>query len=365
MRKLLFGTLIVITTLGCESYTWVLQESAPSFRGKQDDIHFIDSQQGWYCNGSGQIFKTVDGGTNWELVYEQPGTFFRCIGFLDSLNGFVGNVGMDYFPGVEDSIPLYRTRDGGLSWEPVEYDGPTVKGLCAIEIIEKPYVNHGVLDYNYEIIAGGRVGSPAFLVRSTDGGETWTSEDMSEHCAYILDINFHDENTGFICAGSNTDFTQSHALILKTTNGGETWQNVYESERPYEITWKGSWPTEEVGYVTIQSYDPDSTMTKRYVAKTIDGGDTWAEMEMTDNYTVREFGIGFINEDVGWVGDMSSLYQTTNGGVTWKKLETARVINKIRVIETSKGATLYAIGTNVWKMDVTIKPEKVKMGGDF
>ena len=101
-----------------------------------------------------------------------------------------------------------------------------------MEIIKKPFVNHGVLAYTYEIIAGGRVGNPAYIVRSDDGGETWQSYDMNDHCKFILDIQFLDEDTGFVCAGSSTDLSESHALILKTTDSGETWKKRIRKHAP-------------------------------------------------------------------------------------------------------------------------------------
>ena len=128
-------------------------------------------------------------------------------------------------------------------------------------------------------------------------------------------------------------------------------KNVYESTRPYEITWKGSFPTDDVGYVTIMGYHPDSTLSQQYVAKTIDGGDTWEEVELVDDYDARQFGIGFIDENTGWVGTMNTLYQTTDGGNSWKALGTGRIINKIRVIPTSTGHTVYALGSNVLKLE--------------
>jgi len=89
---------------------WQKQTTIP-YPGKQDDICFVNDSSGWYCNGQGKIYHTYNGGNSWEKVFEKPGTFFRCIAFIDSLNGFAGNVGTDYFPGVKDTIPLYKTND--------------------------------------------------------------------------------------------------------------------------------------------------------------------------------------------------------------------------------------------------------------
>jgi photosystem II stability/assembly factor-like uncharacterized protein len=349
MRLLI--TLVFFSSLHTGAQEWQKMTSAPDFRGKQDDIHFIDEQRGWYVNGAGKIYKTSNGGVDWQLVFEKPGTFFRCVGFLDSLVGFAGNIGTDYFPNVKDTVPLYKTMDGGLTWTAVTYTGPTVKGLCAIEIIKVPYINHGVLAYRNKIIAGGRVGSPALLLTSHDDGQTFQSKDLNEKCAYILDIKFLNEKTGFIAAGSHREVAQSHGLILRTNDGGKTWKKVYQSKRPYEITWKASFPSLKTGFVTLQSYNPDSTVSKRYILKTTNGGRKWKELLLVDDHTIREFGIGFIDSLKGWVGTNKKGYETTDGGRSWRQVNMGPAVNKIRVLKTPEGVRCFAIGSSVYKWE--------------
>ena len=287
------------------------------FRGKQDDVFFATPDVGWYVNGSGKIYKTIDGGASWVLKLNKPETYFRAIGFVDEQRGFAGNIGTEYYPNVSDTMPLYETSDGGETWKPVA--GVTeqmIKGICAIEIVKKPFINAGKLDYKTTIFAGGRVGSPAFLLKSEDNGTTWQSIDMSRYCKMILDVKFFDEKNGVISAGTDADVQKSNALILTTDDGGKTWTKRYQSNRPYELTWKSSFPTRRVGYITVQNYNPDKNVTERVVAKTTDGGKTWKEILLANDFNLREFGIGFIDEKRGWVGGSTSGYETTDGGKT-------------------------------------------------
>jgi len=321
------------------------------YPGKQDDIAFINEKEGWYVNGYGNIYHTNDGGENWEKQLEKKGTFFRCIAFVDSLNGFAGTVGTDYFPNVTDTIPLYRTTDGGKTWNPVSYEGPYVKGLCAIDIVKEQFINHGKTDYKVHIYAVGRVGSPANMMVSHDGGLTWKSNSMDKDCKMLFDIKMFDKQTGFACAATDEALEKSNALILKTNDGGKTWKKVYQSKRPFETTWKVSFPTEKVGYVTIQSYNPDPSAIQQRVAKTTDGGETWQEINLVEDASAREFGVGFIDENHGFVGTMNSGYETKDGGKTWSTVDLGRACNKIRIYKDTNGKVYgYAIGVDVFKL---------------
>jgi len=320
------------------------------YPGKQDDITFINEKEGWYVNGYGSIYHTKNGGETWAKQLEKKGTFFRCIAFVDSLRGFAGTVGTDYFPNVTDTIPLYGTTDGGKTWNPVSYAGPYVKGLCAMDIVKEQFINHGKTDYKIHIYAVGRVGSPANMMVSHDGGLTWTSNSMDKDCKMLFDIKMLDKNNGFACAASDEDLEKSNAVILKTNDGGKSWKKVYQSERPFECTWKVSFPTKEVGYVTIQSYNPDSNVKQQRIAKTTDGGNTWNEINLIEDAGAREFGIGFIDENHGFVGTMNSGYETKDGGLTWTTVNLGMACNKIRIYKDANGKVYgYSIGVDVFK----------------
>jgi photosystem II stability/assembly factor-like uncharacterized protein len=126
---------------------------------------------------------------------------------------------------------------------------------------------------------------------------------------------------------------------------------VYQSSRPYETTWKIAFPSAQVGYVTIQSYNPDTTVKQQRIAKTTDGGKTWLELNLIEDAGAREFGIGFIDEQHGFVGTMNSGFETKDGGQTWQKIDLGRACNKIRLYKEDNGTTYgYAIGVNVFKL---------------
>jgi photosystem II stability/assembly factor-like uncharacterized protein len=328
---------------------WRKLDTVP-YRGKQDDISFVSPDIGWYGNGGGKIYRTLDGGKTWAEQLSKPGTFVRAMGFIDARVGIAGNVGTDYYPGVTDTTPLYRTEDGGQTWRPItQIDGPTIKGVCAIDIVRSRK--------RTVVYAGGRVAGPAVLAKSTDGGKTWQSKDLSAHTKMILDVKFFDELHGLVFGATASNSAESNALIIATQDGGATWQQAYRSDRLFELTWKGSFPSRNIGYATVQSYNPDQSVSQRYVVKTVDGGATWQELPLVNDFAVREFGIAFANDAIGWVGTTTRGYQTVDGGAHWTPVELGRAVNKIRVLRnpaSPAGFVAYAIGIDVYKFDGSI-----------
>lgn len=325
-----------------ETTVWRALPTDP-YPGKQDDIAFVSRTTGWYGNGAGKLYATRDGGESWTKVWEQQGTFIRALGFLNERVGFMGNVGTGYFPNVTDSHPLYRTEDGGVSWARVAAPGiETVSGICGINIVR---------DRGATVIhAGGRVGGPAMLMRSSDAGATWRVLDLSAHAGMILDVKFFDADNGFVCASTNSDIAQAKALILRTSDGGETWTRAYEGARPFENCWKVSFPSRRVGYASVQNYQEG--FTQRFVVKTTDGGESWQELPLIDDARVRAFGIGFIDENWGWVGASTTGFETRDGGRSWAPVEMGRAVNKIRVLREGRHVRAFAIGAEVRRLDV-------------
>lgn len=333
------------------------------YKGKQDDVYFASAKVGFYGNGNGKIFRTRDGGASWTKLVDKPGTFVRAIGFLDDRRGFAGNIGPDAFPNVTDTTLLYRTDDGGATWAPVvlpDLDG--ARGVCAIDILVRDMIDAGHHTRDEIVHVGGRVGGPASLFASKDGGATWKRLPLPAEVAMILDVKFLDPSVGFVFAGSDPDVSKSHGLIVKTSDGGRTWKTVYESTRPYELVWKAAFPSRQIGYASLQNYtgeiaaetpDAVTVVPQRYVVKTDDGGEHWREVLVVASAEVQEFGIGFVDDAHGWLGVSKGGYETVDGGATWTAVPTMPLYtNKIRVVPDGTGVHIWAIGKDVRHLDL-------------
>jgi photosystem II stability/assembly factor-like uncharacterized protein len=332
---------------------WTKLPTVP-YKGKQDDISFADADHGFFGNGEGKLYRTANGGAAWEKVWDRPGTFIRALGFIDPQNGFLGNVGTDYYPGVTDTNPLYRTRDGGATWTPITAPGiDKVHGICGIHILPVRRIFQGEMRTSHIIHAAGRVGGPAMILRSEDGGDSWRVLDLSSQAGMILDVAFHSAKTGFVCTATPSENGDGEAQILRTSDGGKTWQSVYKSKRANENCWKMCWPSQKVGYATVQSYDEDPAKTQRVIIKTTDGGKSWKELPLVNSKAAQEFGIGFATVDRGWVGTRIGGFETRDGGKSWQPVEFGKAVNKIRIIERAGGGKVaYAIGGDVHKLEI-------------
>lgn len=323
------------------------------YRGKQDDIAFGTPDRGWYGNGDGRLYRTDDQGDSWDEVWRQPGTYIRALGFWDAHTGILGNVGVGSFPGVTDSTPLYRTDDGGRSWSPVDaISGPVPSGICGIDLVRQRFIDRGERAERLVAHAAGRVGDPAHYLRSTDGGATWTSQDLGAFAAAIYDVKFLGPRTGFLAASSDAELGRSNGMILRSDDGGESWHPVYRSSRPFETVWKLHFPSDLVGYGSLQSYDPDEQVAQRYIVKTLDGGRTWTELPLVADFRWRSFGIGFADERLGWVGGNLGGLETRDGGRSWAHVEMGRAVNKLRFVGSGRDRRAYAIGTDLYRLDL-------------
>lgn len=322
---------------------WTTVQTEP-YRGKRDDIVFADARVGFYGTGAGELFRTTDGGTRWTRVWSKPGTFVRALGFVDAQRGFLGNVG-DVYPNVTDTTPLYRTVDGGATWTPVDLGGAVVPGICAIDVLRTRVIHQGKLRDRVVIHAAGRVGGPAKLLRSVDGGDRWTAVALPDAAGMVLDVKFLDASTGFVFAGTSGSAAESEGLILKTRDGGLSWRIVYRSGRKLENIWKASFPDATNGFATVQSYDP--ARAQQVVVRTTDAGETWREMPLVQDAKARQFGIGFATPRLGWVGTAIGGFETRDGGESWARVPLAPAANKIRTRAADGTPMVYGIGTQV------------------
>lgn len=144
------------------------------------------------------------------------------------------------------------------------------------------------------------VGDVGTIMRTIDGGETWSLIDADTK-ADLYGVSFPDPDTGFI-AGNK---------FLRTIDGGKTW-TILEGGAGSRI----SFPNTKIGYTTASwSGDLEYPPTGIF-ARTRNGGQSWERQRIgysiSDNF--------FITESIGTIiADGCATHRTVNGGDQWRR----------------------------------------------
>lgn len=317
--------------------------NAPAATSRTDDIWFVDPSTGWAVNNNGNILFTADGGKTWATQAHIPDAWLRCVGFANKLKGWVGT--------TTPAKRLYQTTDGGAHWTRVQ-NLPAVSPplICGLSVVNESVVYASGTNYPNR---------PCRMIKTLDGGQTWTGWEMSAHATLLVDTFFTSPERGWVVGGRadvpGPDRNNVKPVILFTEDGGKTWVNRIanlQAQLPFgEWGWKIQFLNELVGFVSLENFNDGAIM------KTTDGGLTWERKEINDQQGNANLeGIGFIDEDHGWVGGWGSANfsggfssATTDGGSTWENAnEIGRFINRFRFFGDPVH-TGYASGRTVYK----------------
>jgi photosystem II stability/assembly factor-like uncharacterized protein len=299
---------------------WHTLPNAPDAE-RIDALWFIDAKTGWVGDGNGFIHRTDDGGETWQQQFWNSALYFRCMTFGDAQTGYAG--------ALSSTHTLHRTTDGGATWTLVtNLPNPKPNALCGIWA-PTPLVAYGVGSYS----------GPARVIKTTNGGETWTSKDLSAQASTLVDVYFWNDRDGIIIGGVGTFPNQSRAVVLATTNGGASWQERYVGTRLGEWGWKISFPTPDTGYVSLERQNAPM-----YFLKTVNRGQTWTELPFVDE---NEQGIGFATTQLGWIGGWNNpTYQTNDGGATWAETPWGEYLDRFQFLTPTYG---FAAGRTVYR----------------
>ena len=317
------------------SGSWTLQQSGTM--QDLEDVHFINEQTGW-ATGNDVLLKTTDGGVTWE-PQENLDLNMTGVHFTDSLNGWA--VGGNVIQHTEDGGETWQRQGQALLEEKLDNPKEYLRGIY-----------FATPDSGWAI-ADGASGRISTILSTCDGGQTWHVQyesdqelergDMSKG---LDDIFFLNAKEGWAVGeaqpvtGPGGSPPASKPFLLHTTDGGQTWTS--EISEPV----LGGWYLTEVFFldqqhgwmigrhpsITDQGY-PDPPL-----SSTNDGGETWNAQVLDAAGDVQ-----FVTPDVGWVVG-STIVHTTDGGQTWEEQEmpTDQVLNTVDFVNECNG---WAVGT--------------------
>ena len=191
----------------------------------------------WYVAvGSGGVWKTTNAGTTWAPLFDKQASYSIGCVTLDPSNSntvWVGtgeNVGGRHV-GFGDGV--YRSRDGGGSWEQV--------GLAESQHISKIVIDPR--DPKVVLVASqGPLWSPGGergLFRSSDGGATWTQVLGGKDWTGVTDVVVDPKRPDIVYAATWQRQRSVAALmdggpesgIHKSNDGGLTWRSSRMASR--------------------------------------------------------------------------------------------------------------------------------------
>jgi photosystem II stability/assembly factor-like uncharacterized protein len=255
--------------------TWRMHKLPPEGVGYGYFVDFIDPMHGWFVvfeiatssTAYTGLYRTVDGGESWETVLDGVGTssgLSRALAFGDTNTGVM----TISFSGWDLPLHVRWTHDGGTTWEtqylpepedPLASD-PTISDLECGTIFP-----HAFSKLEVALIAECRMlkdsGSPEskyifrnFFYSTQDGGMSWNSFPAPEGNLHLLN-----PNAGWML-GDEIHFTE---------DGGKSWTKINE------VTWQGQFNFIDANHGWAVARNDDEIA----LVKTENGGRSWYIVE--------------------------------------------------------------------------------------
>ena len=207
MLALLVGLVIGVNWAGGRSAS---QPTVPASSRPITAMHFSSPNAGWVLS-VGELLATRDGGAHWRDITpgpRDPPIELSTVHFLDPLHGWAGTIGGFVLPA--QGIRIFRTTDGGTTWSTSQV---TVDASYALSF---DFVDsqHGWLVVATQTSTSGFI-SAGQLFQTADGGATWSAlpPPPSGHA-----VGFVNLSTGWTVGGVMFD------QLYVTRDGGYVWQ---------------------------------------------------------------------------------------------------------------------------------------------
>lgn len=271
------------------------------------------------------VYKSTDAGSTWTHAGLSRSQHIGRI-VVDSQNPdrvFVAAAGTLY--GKDDEKGLYRTYDGGDTWEQVLFVSDSTSCIDVVLHPSDPNIIYTAtwerIRYPWQRSYGGVTSR---IYRSEDGGDTW------EHL--INGLPPSDENRGRI--GLSISVSDPHILyasftenpitnrfegLYKTMDGGDTWTQTNDDELS-NVFGSFGW---FFGNVRVDPSNPDIVYVMGVTLyKSENGGQTW--QEITNGMHVDQHGLEMhpLNSNFVVAGNDGGVYLSENGGQSWSHIET-------------------------------------------
>jgi photosystem II stability/assembly factor-like uncharacterized protein len=269
-----FGGTILRTVDGGTTWTVIANPAT----NRLWDLQFVNDTVGYVVGWEGRVMKTMDTGLTWNTIAANAAIDYQSLFFLDEQTGWIGG----------DEGTIMKTTNGGQTWT-------------------TQYTSTGVL-FNYihfsSPTVGWAAGNNGILLRTTNGGTSWLEVSLAGSTSFYSGSG----NVG------NASYLFGLGRMYKSLNNGASWSLIKNAVT--RSTNSGIFFTDDlhgtvVGYVGV----PGSGSTQGGINVTSDGGQTWEIKSQTING--GWYDVHFPTSQIGYATFFNQLAKTTNGGVTW------------------------------------------------
>ncbi len=263
-----------------------------------------------------KVWASANWGADWAQVPDAPSPYYGVPRTLGS-----------HVPGVlfvPTQAGLLGSEDGGRHWNPVSSENLAVTvALTARTLVRqrttgaeatsdggKTWQPLPVVRAPSSLLASPVPPYPVWadsaLVRSDDGGLTWSTPRSSPPAANVATVAFADG------ADAQVAYTATPGQVMRTENGGASWE-VVPSPTGHPITAVAVCPLSRSCLFVV-----DSTTGSELMVRSNDHGRTWAAPTRWTNWDTRS---GVVvspdNPDHMLQGRSDAIYETSDGGQTW------------------------------------------------
>ena len=253
------------------------------------DFSFSSNLVGFTIFKGGKIYKTIDGGDSW-LQTGNPILSIDESHSIFSVNQAVCYLAIkdqsSVFGSVFDFSAIYKTNDGGNSWDQlISFSNNVIKSIFFIS----------------ENVGWITLGKNRVIQKTTDGGLSWNEQSYNQTESYFNSIWFVSPTHGFACGED---------YLGHTTDGGQTWiEDHVDSEfGTVNMKFKRLFFINDIGWATgdilepSDYYGPDDVYIG--IAKTTDGGNNWkVDLKAGGNGSGPIF---MLNPSFGWMNGSST-----------------------------------------------------------
>jgi photosystem II stability/assembly factor-like uncharacterized protein len=215
------GTFVLTTDGGA---TWkagvVAGAEALQFRDVQGVTEKVAYLQSIGNNATDfRIYKTVDGGANWTMQFQNqnPGAFYDCFAFWTPKRG------ISHSDSVNGVFPDLRTTNGE-TWQDISANmPPALPGEASFAASGTCVATQGAM--NAWIATGGA--TVARILATKDQGDTWNAYDtplVSSPSAGAFTVAFRDPFHGIVGGGDLDPTDANNARTATSSDGGQTWK---------------------------------------------------------------------------------------------------------------------------------------------